>query len=227
MTRIVALVPMRHHSQRVPGKNYRPLAGKPLYQHIIESLLAVPEIGEILVDTDSQPVLAGLRQDFPQVRVLDRPAHLRADTIPMNEILLYDTSQVEADFYLQTHSTNPLLRPATISKAIQTFLADYPVHDSLFSVTRLQTRLYDQHGRALNHDPHVLLQTQDLPPVYEENSCLYIFTREDLSRRRNRLGDRPLMFEIDAAEAWDIDEELDFAIADFLFSWKREHHENK
>ncbi len=216
MKKIVALVPMRHHSQRVPGKNYRPLAGKPLYQHIIESLLAVPEIGEILVDTDSQPVLAGLRQDFPQVRVLDRPAHLRADTIPMNEILLYDTSQVEADFYLQTHSTNPLLRPATISKAIQTFLADYPVHDSLFSVTRLQTRLYDQHGRALNHDPYVLLQTQDLPPVYEENSCLYIFTRENLSRRRNRLGEKPLMFEMEAAEAWDIDEELDFAIADFL-----------
>jgi CMP-N-acetylneuraminic acid synthetase len=83
-------------------------------------------------------------------------------------------------------------------------------------VTRLQTRLYDQHGQALNHDPNILLQTQDLPPVYEENSCMYIFTRENLERRRNRLGERPLMFEMDAAEAWDIDEELDFAITDFL-----------
>jgi CMP-N-acetylneuraminic acid synthetase len=212
----VALVPMRHHSQRVPGKNYRPLAGKPLYQHIIETLLAVPEISTVLVDTDSDPVMEGLRRDFPQVRVLDRPEHLRADAIPMNEILLYDTAQVEADFYIQTHSTNPLLRPATVSKAIQTFLAHYPAYDSLFSVTRLQTRLYDQHGHALNHDPNVLLQTQDLPPVYEENSCMYLFTRANLSRRRNRLGDRPLMFEMDAAEAWDIDEELDFAITDFL-----------
>ncbi|HTX92044.1 MAG TPA: acylneuraminate cytidylyltransferase family protein [Anaerolineales bacterium] len=216
MTKIVALVPMRHHSQRVPGKNYRPLAGKPLYQHIVETLLAVPEIGGILVDTDSQPVMDGLRRDFPQVTVLERPESLRADTIPMNEILLYDTAQAEADFYLQTHSTNPLLRPGTVSKAIQTFLADFPAHDSLFSVTRLQTRLYDQHGRAMNHDPNVLLQTQDLPPVYEENSCLYIFTRQNLARRRNRLGEHPLMFEIDASEAWDIDEELDFAISDFL-----------
>ena len=207
---------MRHHSQRVPGKNYRPLAGKPLYQHIVVTLLAVPEISEILVDTDSEPVMAGLRRDFPQVTVVDRPEHLRADTIPMNEILLHDTSLAEADFYLQTHSTNPLLRPETVSRAIQTFLADYPIHDSLFTVTRLQTRLYDQHGQALNHDPNVLLQTQDLPPVYEENSCLYIFTRENLARRRNRLGEKPLLFEIDAAEAWDIDEELDFAITDFL-----------
>jgi len=95
-------------------------------------------------------------------------------------------------------------------------LADYPTHDSLFSVTRLQTRLYDQYGHALNHDPNILLQTQNLPPVYEENSCIYIFTRENLERRRNRLGERPLMFEMNADEAWDIDEELDFAITDFL-----------
>jgi CMP-N-acetylneuraminic acid synthetase len=218
MTRILAIVPMRHHSQRVPGKNYRRLAGKPLYQHILETLIAVPEISEILVDTDSQPIIDGLRRDFPQVLVIDRPENLRADAIPMNEILLHDTSQVEADFYLQTHSTNPLLRPKTISKAILAFLADYPAHDSLFSVTRLQTRLYNQHGQALNHDPNILLQTQDLPPVYEENSCLYIFTRPNLSRRCNRLGDRPLMFEINADEAWDIDDELDFQICNLILS---------
>lgn len=216
MTKIVALVPMRHHSQRVPGKNYRLLAGKPLYQHIIETLLFVPEISSIAVDTDSNPVMQGLRRDFPQVVILPRPGRLRAASIPMNEILLYDTTQVEADFYLQTHSTNPLLRPATISKAIQSFLADYPTHDSLFSVTLLQTRLYDQNGQALNHDPNILLQTQNLPPVFEENSCIYIFTRENLERRRNRLGERPLMFVMEAEEAWDIDEPLDFAITDFL-----------
>jgi CMP-N-acetylneuraminic acid synthetase len=221
MTQLVALVPMRHHSQRVPGKNYRPLAGKPLYQHIVETLLAVPEIFTVVVDTDSEPVMNGLRRDFPQVVLLPRPEHLRADTIPMNEILLYDTAQVPAGFYLQTHSTNPLLRADTVSRAIQTFLADYPKHDSLFSVTRLQTRLYDQHGHAINHDPNVLLQTQDLPPVYEENSCVYIFNRANLERRRNRLGERPLMFEIDADEAWDIDEELDFAITDFLMQQRR------
>jgi len=216
MTSFAALVPMRHHSQRVPGKNYRPLAGKPLYQHIIATLLSVPEISTVVVDTDSEPVMDGLRRDFPQVVILPRPEHLCPDSIPMNEILLYDTSKVQADYYLQTHCTNPLLRRETISKAVQAFLADYPAHDSLFSVTRLQTRLYDQYGHSLNHDPNILLQTQNLPPVYEENSCIYIFTRENLERRRNRLGERPLMFEMNADEAWDIDEELDFAITDFL-----------
>lgn len=211
---------MRHHSQRVPGKNYRLLAGRPLFHHIVETLLAVPEIAEILVDTDSEPVMDGLRQHFPQVKVLPRPEHLRADDVPMNDILIHDTAQVQADFYLQTHSTNPLLKPQTISRAIQSLLANYPAYDSLFSVTRLQTRLYNRQGHAMNHDPAVLIQTQNLPPVYEENSCLYIFTRETLIKRHHRIGEIPMMFEIDTEEAWDIDEELDFAITDFLLRRK-------
>jgi CMP-N-acetylneuraminic acid synthetase len=214
--KIVALVPMRHHSQRVPGKNFRPLARRPLYHHILLSLLAVPEIDQVVVDTDSPVIMDGLQKDFSQVVILERPASLCDDRIPMNEILAYDTSQVSADLYLQTHSTNPLLRPDTLSRAIQSLLASYPGYDSLFSVTRLQTRLWDQLGRAINHNPAILLQTQDLPPVYEENSCIYIFSRQTLLARRNRLGDRPLMFPIDAAEAWDIDEELDFTMVNLL-----------
>ncbi len=216
MSQIAALVPMRHHSQRVPGKNYRPLAGRPLFHHVIETLLAVPEISEIVVDTDSQPVMDGLQEHFPQVRVIIRPEPLRGDAVSMNDVLLHDTSQVAADFYLQTHSTNPLLRSGTVSRAIGTFLSQYPARDSLFSVTRLQSRLYDQSGRAINHDAARLIQTQDLPPVYEENSCLYIFSRENLIRRHHRIGEHPLMFELAADEAWDIDEELDFAVCEFL-----------
>ena len=207
---------MRHHSQRVPGKNYRPLAGKPLFQHILETLKSVPEIDTVIVDTDSEPVVDGVRRLFPDVKLIARPEHLRADDVPMNDILLHDTAQVQADFYLQTHSTNPLLKAETISRGIKKFLAEYPKYDSLFSVTRLQTRLYWQDGRAINHNPLELLQTQDLPPVYEENSCIYLFTRENLERKKHRIGDSPLMFDIDADEAWDIDEELDFEIADFL-----------
>ncbi|HEY2979896.1 MAG TPA: acylneuraminate cytidylyltransferase family protein, partial [Anaerolineales bacterium] len=126
MPTLAALVPMRHHSQRVPGKNYRLLAGVPLFHHILKTLLAVPEIKQVVVDTDSQPVMDGLRQHFPQVTIIERPEPLRADDVPMNEILMHDTQIVPADFYLQTHSTNPLLRAETVSRAIQTFHNNYP-----------------------------------------------------------------------------------------------------
>ena len=214
---IVALVPMRHRSERVPGKNYRPFAGRPLYHHIVTGLTACPLISEVAIDTDSPMIMGDAKQHFPQVRLLQRPEHLRAGTIPMNDILLYDISQVAADFYLQTHSTNPLLRTETITRAIELFLSNYPGQDSLFGVTRLQTRLWDQKGCPINHNPIVLLRTQDLPPVYEENSNLYIFTRHTLETRHNRIGERPLMFEVDRLEAWDIDEELDFQVAEFLY----------
>src|SRR5512134_1889226 len=147
---------------------------------------------------------------------------MRADASLMYEILAYDTEQFPADFYLQTHSTNPLLKAETISRAIQSLFTKYPASDSLFSVTRLQTRLYDRDGQAINHNPDELIQTQDLPPVYEENSCLYIFTRDNLIQRHHRIGARPRMFEISADEAWDIDEELDFAITDFLLRRKKQ-----
>ena len=214
--KIAALVPMRHNSERVPGKNYRQLGDKPLYAHILSSLSQCPEIDQIVVDTDSPTIIQGIQENFPHITVLERPEHLRDGMIPMNKILVYDTSMVSADYYLQTHSTNPLLKPTTISGAIQTFLSQREKYDSLFSVTRLQTRLYWQNGEAVNHNPNELIRTQDLPPIYEENSCIYLFTREKLIARNHRLGDSPLMYEIDASEAWDIDEELDFQIADFL-----------
>lgn len=215
--RVVALVPMRHHSERVPGKNYRSFAGKPLYHHIINSLLSCPLIDRVVVDTDSPIIMEDISEHFPQVQVIERPKHLRADTISMNEVLLNEVKLVEADFYLQTHSTNPLLRSETISKAIDAFLNNYPMYDSLFSVTKVRTRLWDSLARPINHNPAILLRTQDLPPVYEENSCMYIFTRNTLEYRHNRIGERPLMFEIDPIEAWDIDEELDFHIAEILY----------
>lgn len=214
---IIALVPMRHHSVRVPGKNYRPLAGKPLYTHILNTLLAVPELEAILVDTDSTEITEGLAENYPDVIIESRPEHLRGDSVSMNEILIHDTSVIQADFYLQTHSTNPLLRAETVSSAIQSFFGHVPEYDSLFGVTRYQTRLWDQLGRPINHNPNILLRTQDLPPIYEENSCLYIFSRQTLVERRNRLGERPLMFEIPSIEAWDIDDELDFTVAETLY----------
>jgi CMP-N-acetylneuraminic acid synthetase len=207
---------MRHHSQRVPGKNYRSLAGKPLFHHILETLRAVPEVRTVVVDTDSTTVMDGLRKHFPNVVILERPTHLRGDEVSMNLVLEHDTAAVPSDFYLQTHATNPLLRPETLSEAIQKFLGRYPENDSLFSVTRVQSRLYDRLGKALNHDPAELIQTQDLPPVFEENSCLYLFTRSGLMAHHHRIGPRALMFEIPAAEAWDIDDELSFEICDCL-----------
>jgi CMP-N-acetylneuraminic acid synthetase len=216
MPRIAAFVPMRHDSERVRGKNYRPLGGRPLYHHIVSSLLECGRIDEVVIDTDSPLIAEDAQTAFPEVRVLARPEHLLGGDVPMNDVLLHDVEQVQADLYVQTHSTNPLLRAETIRRALDAFLGAGERHDSLFTVTPLHTRLWTSEGRAINHDPEVLLRTQDLPPVMEENSCLYIFDAATLRRRGNRIGERPLLFELDAHEAWDIDEELDWLVVEAL-----------
>ncbi|WP_218185175.1 cytidylyltransferase domain-containing protein [Methanogenium cariaci] len=130
--KIAAIVPMRHNSERVPGKNYRSFGGQPLYRHIINSLLSCPLIDEVIIDTDSPTIFNDVSNNFPQVKLIERPEHLRSGSIPMNDVLLHSVNQVEADFYLQTHSTNPLLTSDTITKAIVFFIENYPLYDSLF-----------------------------------------------------------------------------------------------
>jgi CMP-N-acetylneuraminic acid synthetase len=214
---------MRHSSERVKGKNYRVLGDRPLYQHIVSTLLQVPEIDQVVIDTDSDTIIDQVAEVFPQVKVLVRPEHLRAGEIPMNDVLLNTTGQLEADVFLQTHSTNPFLTAGTVSAALQAYTEGVRAgtHDSLFTVTRIQARLWDADAQAVNHDPAVLLRTQDLPPIYLENSCGYVFTRDTLVSRGNRIGSKPYLFEMDHLEAIDIDEERDFRLAEAV--WQARH----
>lgn len=215
--KIVAIVPMRHSSERVPGKNYRDFAGKPLFHHVIASLLGCSLIDKVVIDTDSPIVIEQAEKQFPSVLVLERPEHLRDGSIPMNDVLMNTINQVPSDFYLQTHSTNPILSAKTITEAINKFFSIYPMYDSLFSVTRKQVRYWDELARPINHNANILLRTQDLPPIFEENSCMYLFTKSILERKHNRIGDRPFLFEMAEAEAQDIDVELNFIMAELLY----------
>lgn len=220
MPKVVAFMPMRHSSERVPGKNYRDLDGLPLFHHMLHTLRSVEAVEEILIDTDSPTVAEQCAKHFADVVVVDRPFHLLGGETPMTAILQYDASIADSDWYLQVHSTSPLLRPETIASGLAALDASGE-HDSLFSVTRLQTRLYDANSLPVNHDPSVLLRTQDLPPLYEENSGFYVFSREQIAQGR-RFGDRPLLYEIDPLEATDIDEESDFILAETLHRMQRE-----
>ena len=112
-----------------------------------------------MIDTDSDAIAADAAGGVPErARASQRPEHLLGGDVPMNDVLLNDIEQVPADLYVQTHSTNPLLRSARPSaRRIDAFLAPRDRYDSLFTVTPLQTRLWTPDGKAINHDPDVLL----------------------------------------------------------------------
>jgi len=217
---VVAFVPMRHESARVQGKNYRPLGGVPLYHHIVRTLLDVPYVAQVVIDTDSPVILEDAARAFPEkVRLIERPEHLLGEFALIHEILIHDARAVGAEgICLHTHSTNPLLRAGTIADAIHAFVDSRPAHDSLLTITPRQVRFYWPDGRPINHDPENLIRTQDLPTVYEENSCLYIFDRQTLERRCNRVGERPLLFPITGDETADIDDEQAWRFVEALYA---------
>jgi CMP-N-acetylneuraminic acid synthetase len=203
MNRVTAVVPMRHSSERVPGKNYRDLGGIPLYHHVVKALLAAPSVGEVIIDTDSPRILEDAAAAFPAVSLVERPEHLRDGHTPMNEVLENTIRHAAEATILQTHSTNPFVRTETFEAAIQRFFTDESA-DSVFGVTRIQGRLWTEDLRPVNHDPAVLARTQDLDPIYFENSCFYIFDKQTLVETGNRLGRHPGVVEVDSLEAVDI-----------------------
>jgi len=215
--RVVTLLPMKAHSERVSGKNFRDFAGKPLYRWILDTLLSIDVIDLVVINTDARKLLedSGLQGDS-RIHIRDRRQELCGDFTSMNLILQDDIEAEPADIYLMTHTTNPLLGATTICNALDRFLAEENGHDSLFTVNRFQTRFYREDLTPVNHDPENLVRTQDLEPWYEENSCLYIFTPESFRSTNARIGKTPIMFETPKLESIDIDEKEDWVIAEAL-----------
>lgn len=215
---IKALVPMRTTSVRVPNKNIRLLAGKPCFHWILDALLKSQYIAEVIINTDSPEIAQSARDNF-DVTIFDRPDFLRGYDISIQPLIEYDLSQTSGEYFLQTHSTNPLVKTETIDNAIEVFFSQNK-HDALFSVTEIKQRFYSRDGKGINHDPSILIPTQNLDPIYHENSCFYIFSREINAKTRNRLGTNPILFPIDRLEATDIDDIEDFYWAEFLLKRK-------
>lgn len=216
--KIVALLPMKAHSERVKGKNFRDFNGKPLFRWILDSLLEVAEIQQVIINTDARHILEenGLI-DSDRILIRDRKPEICGDMVSMNLILADDVENVEADIYLMTHTTNPLMSADTIRRALGAFqqAQSKDTADSLFTVDKIQTRFYRADGSAVNHDPDNLVRTQDLEPWFEENSNLYIFTRCSFAGTNARIGKKPMLFESPKFESLDIDtpEDWDFANA--------------
>ena len=226
--RVVALLPMKANSERVKGKNFRDFCGKPIFRWILDTLLEVKEIDQIVINTDARDILAqnGLT-DTDRIMIRDRKPQICGDLVSMNIVLADDVANVSADIYLMTHTTNPLLSADTIRGALAAFRSAKAEGraDSLFTVHKIQTRFYRADGSAVNHDPDNLIRTQDLEPWFEENSNLYIFTRDSFAKTKARIGKKPLMYEGPQFESIDIDtlKDWDFAVvaARYLLEQKR------
>ena len=134
---IFALIPIKFNSTRVPGKNFRLMNGKPLFYYIINTLLKSKYINKIIINIDNKFTEDSIKKYFPSgIDFYYRPKHLEGGHIATNKLFIdmIDTLKLNADYYFQTHTTNPLLKLETIDKAIYQFLnnnLDKDEYDSL------------------------------------------------------------------------------------------------
>ena len=188
--RIVALLPMKANSTRIVNKNFRDFCGKPLFLWTLDTLLAVDLIDMVVINTDARDILEKYNvKTTSRIKIRDRKKNICGDNVSMNLVLADDVANVDADTYIMTHTTNPLISIKTILNALKVF-KDSEMMDSLFSVNKIQTRFYNSNGKPVNHNPESLIPTQDMEPWYEENSNLYIFSRSSFINSNSRIGKR-------------------------------------
>jgi len=222
--RIVALLPMKANSERVKGKNFRDFGGKPLSKWVLDTLLSVAEIDLIVINTDARHILAeyGLI-DNERILIRDRNEEICGDLISMNLIIKDDIKNIDSDIYLMTHTTNPFLSRHSVQAAIEKFQTTVKAGgaDSLFTVNKVQDRFYDVDVQPINHDPANLIRTQDLDPWYQENSNLYLFSKDSFYKTDARIGANPTMLVTAPYESTDIDTPDDWELGEVMVEYYR------
>jgi CMP-N-acetylneuraminic acid synthetase len=207
--KIVAFVPIKLNSQRLPKKNILPIAGHPLCWHILDSLLKVKGIDETYVYCSDEDV----KNYIPEgVTYLRRDQILDGDLVKGFEIYESFINQVNADVYILAHTTSPFIKSETIQNALNQMLNEK--HDSAFSAQRVQTFAWFK-GNPINYDINDVPRTQDIDPIYVETSAFFMFEKEIFTNHNRRIGFNPYIQEVDSIEAIDIDtkEDYEFAIS--------------
>lgn len=210
--KIVGMMPIKLHNERCPGKNTRLLGGKPLLQYELDSLKETGMIDELYVYCSSEDVIPFLPEG---VDFLKRPTCLDLPTANFTQFFEAFMRERDAEIYVMAHATAPFITVDTMKECIEAVKSR--TYDSAFCAQKIQTFLW-KNGKPLNFDAANLPRTQDLTPIYQETSGVYVFTREVFQKSRRRIGDRPYIKCVSFKEAVDIDEPEDFDLAESLLN---------
>ncbi len=208
----VALIPIKLGSKRVPKKNIKPFFdGTPLMHFIQKTCLECKNIDEVYVYCSDETVKEYV---LPGVNFMKRPIELDGDDKNANDIIRAFMKEVDADIYVNTHTTSPFAKVETIESCIEKVKSGE--YDSAFCAENIKTFLWSE-NKPINFDPDHFPRTQDLPDIYGETSIAYVFTKESFLKNNRRLGNKPFIKEVGKIEAMDIDYPEDFDIANAIY----------
>lgn len=206
-------IPIKSNSERVPGKNFRVLNGKKLYEYICEHVKEANVFDEVFIDTNSEEI-AGYAQKMGY-QVIQRKEELARNTANGNDLLVHHYNlHPEFDYYFQLFATAPYLMPQSIRNCVNALLQS-ETYDSCFTATE-NHGFYWLNGNPINYRPGILPRSQDMQAMVEETTGLYGISRDSLDRYRCRIGRNPLIYRVSKFEAVDINTEEDLKIAEYI-----------
>ena len=218
--KITAVIPVRKGSQRVKDKNLRPFAGTTLLDNKIQMLLKVPEIDEIVVNTNSEAAIELVELDYQgtKVRAQRREEFYASSQCSGSEFFKHLGEVTDTDLFIYTPCTSPFVKPETVSLCIKTYLKNLKEndYDCVSTVSSVKEFLWLD-GKAMNYDPQNAPNSQNLPDVVALNFGTTIISRENLIKYHNIIGKKPDFVITSDIEAIDIDTPLDFYIAEQMY----------
>ena len=215
--KIKALVAVRGGSQRIKNKNIRPFSNSSLLEIKLEQLKRIQELDGIVVNSDDESMLNIAKK--MGCETVEREKYFASSSVCMSEVYKNMAENIDADAIVYANVTNPLIKDDTVSKAIQTYISNIEKYDSLNSAHLIKEFMYFE-GKPINYDLKKQPRSQDLPNIAALNFAISIVSKEKMISSMNIVGDTPYIYIIDEYEAIDIDNMIDFEIAEYLYNMR-------
>ncbi len=218
---IKALIPVRSGSQRVKNKNIRPFAGSSLLEIKIKQMLRIPELDGVVVNSNDDEMLRLAKSLGAET--VKRDEYFASSTVSINEVYYNLAQHFDADDMVFADVTNPLIKDKTIRDCVNLFYNNKEV-DSVNTVNSVKMFLW-QNGRPLNYSEDNKPRSQDLPEILAINSAINVLSRDTMLTYKRFVGEVPFLYTVDPVEGLDIDNQIDFDFAEFIY--RRQLEEEK
>lgn len=215
-SKIVAIIPVRKNSQRVKNKNFKKFyKNKSLLEIKINQLKKIREINKIVISSDSKK--AGNIAKKYQVYFHKRKKFFASSKCSGSDFFHNLATSIDGEYLMYCPCTSPIIKINTYKKFIKKFFSLKNKFDSLNSVSSLNTFIW-KGNKSLNYNSLKAPNSQNLPKNYYELTFgLNIISRDKMIKFRNIVGNKPKFMILNKVESTDIDDEVDFFLAQSLY----------
>lgn len=209
-----ALIAARSGSVRVKNKNIRPFADSTLLEVKINQLKRIANIDGIVVNSNDDEILnIAKRMD---VETIKRDPYYASNTVSMSDVYKNMAENMDCDIIVYANCTNPVISDKTIYDIIEYYKQNVEQYDSVNSAHLLKEFMF-RDNLPINYDLRHQPRSQDLPDIMALNFAVNVLSKEKMIECKNVVGVSPYLFAIDQIEATDIDNPIDFFIAENLY----------